>query len=122
MSTTKSSKDRLGKLVGKYRALGRGLWFLVLGAIGAALGILSYVNAVSLSRALFDAEDLQQAYRVLGWILIGCGALGGLFGAFLAGESLEFRRKGLRQRGWLSRREMLWDEMDEIFVEKTVRL
>src|SRR5262249_19916375 len=114
----RKSGDRLGELLGTYSARPKGFMLLAV-AIGVALlGLWVVSGATALSHALEDSEKLEGVYATIGWVLVGTGLLFAVWSGFYIGQSFEVRKRGVRHRRWGSRKELFWDDIDRIEVNK----
>ncbi|MCI0640366.1 MAG: hypothetical protein L0Y72_02730 [Gemmataceae bacterium] len=111
------TKDRLGKLHGRFSARTRGIWLFVTAVLLTIFGLVVALHAGGIARAMSENEELRTAYSILGWLFFGIGVSCAVLGVMHTMESLEIRKRGVRHRNWRGTHELFWDEMERIDIE-----
>jgi hypothetical protein len=114
----KSGSDRLGKLLGTYSARVKGVVLLVLAALIALGGAWVVWKSPDISRFTYESTELQGAYAVIGWVLVGAALFCAALSPTYLLQSVEIRKKGVRHRHPFGTRELHWDDVDQIEINK----
>jgi hypothetical protein len=109
------SKDRLGILLGRYSTNLKGLGLLACAAPFLAFGVW-LLRQKHIGDG--DAYEALPMGVIFGWLATLLGTLMALFCPFYIGHAFEIRKRGVRYYRWGSRRELEWDDIELLQVQK----